>query len=164
MTDWICQGSTKIFQNATNTFQKNPVKIGNNLLHSQNLKTICSNYDLQWEMPKLLSAAILSSQIPVECANVISANTVSLIQKETATPKPVCMYIYFFVHTYLLLCLEAIIDFLFFITAHMYFHYYCERRSPCDTRTHKRCTYNTLCTIYVNAMKYFVNWKIYTVS
>ena len=68
--------------------------------HSQNPETICSNYDLQWEMPKLLSAAISSSQIPIEGADAISANTISLIQKETATPKPVCMYIYFFVHTY----------------------------------------------------------------
>ena len=81
-------------------------------------------------MPKLLSAAILSSQIPAEGADAISANTISLIQKETATPKPVCMYIYFFVHTYF-----YVLNFLFFITAHMSFHYYSERRSPCDTCT-----------------------------
>jgi len=30
--------------------------------HLQNPDAICSNYNLQWEMPKLLSAAILLSQ------------------------------------------------------------------------------------------------------
>lgn len=60
---------------------------------SQNPETICSE-GLQWEMPKLLSAAILSSQSPVETANVISASTISLIQKETTAPKPVCLIFY----------------------------------------------------------------------
>ena len=61
---------------------------------------ICSKDDLIWEMPRLLSAAILSSQTPVETANAISANTISLIQKETATPKLVCIIIFFCVATY----------------------------------------------------------------
>lgn len=43
-------------------------------------------------MPDLVSAAILSHEAPVEPTNQISTETICLLQKETATPKPVCIF------------------------------------------------------------------------
>ena len=48
--------------------------------------------DVSWEMPSLLSAAIVSHcQNSTEHKNPISSETLKLLEKEVATPAPVSM-------------------------------------------------------------------------
>ena len=63
---------------------------------SDNPETLQAKTDLKWEVPDLVSAAILSSEAPVDPANEISNETLCLLQKETAVPKPVCIYMYLY--------------------------------------------------------------------
>ena len=61
------------------------------LFQSENPEALQAKTDLRWEMPNLVSAAILSSQTPVDPVDEISSETLSLLQKETAAPKLVCI-------------------------------------------------------------------------
>lgn len=62
------------------------------LFQSENPEAVQAKTDSIWEIPNLVSAAILSSEIPVEPVDGISSETLGLLQKETAAPKPVRMY------------------------------------------------------------------------
>ena len=53
---------------------------------SDHKEAICNN-DVSWEMPRLVSAAILSSTIR-RPDNEIGRATLQLLEKETAVPKP----------------------------------------------------------------------------
>ena len=64
--------------------------------------------DITWELPSLLSAAILSSQSHSNLRNPISSETLKLLEKEVAPPKPVSIlyyvaYTHEVLHSYLLL-------------------------------------------------------------
>lgn len=60
------------------------------LFQSENPEAVQAKTDVIWEMPNLVSAAILS-ETPVEPIDEISNETLSLLQKETAAPKLVCI-------------------------------------------------------------------------
>ena len=49
--------------------------------------------DVTWGLPTLVSAAILSRQSTTEHDHPISRETLRLLDKEVATPKPVCCLI-----------------------------------------------------------------------
>ena len=59
---------------------------------SENADSIHNKRDLNWEMPVLVSAAILSSKTP-RTVDEISSETMRILAKETAVPKPVCVIV-----------------------------------------------------------------------
>ena len=56
---------------------------------SSNPTTLADNNSLNWELPSLFRAAILSSQSRVNVDHQISTETSVLLEKETAVPKRV---------------------------------------------------------------------------
>jgi len=58
----------------------------------ENAEAIHNKIDLIWEMPKLVSAAILSSTIPKPVSE-ISNETLQILEKETVAPKPVSKHV-----------------------------------------------------------------------
>ena len=66
------------------------------LFHSENPESLQAKTDLRWEMPNLVSAAILRSETPTEPMDEISSETLCLLQKETTAPRQVCGYSYKF--------------------------------------------------------------------
>ena len=58
----------------------------------EHAEAIHNKIDLTWEMPKLVSAAILSSAIPKPVSE-ISNETLQILGKETVAPKPVSKHV-----------------------------------------------------------------------
>lgn len=48
-----------------------------------------SEQNIPWELPSLLTAAIVSSECHNDPKDSVSADTLRLLEKEVATPKPV---------------------------------------------------------------------------
>ena len=61
------------------------------LFQSENPEAVQAKTDLRWEMPNLVSAAILSSETQIEPMDEISSETLGLLHIETAVPKLVCV-------------------------------------------------------------------------
>ena len=61
------------------------------LFQSENPEAVQAKTDIRWEMPNLVSAAILSSEPQIEPMDEISSETLGLLHIETAVPKLVCV-------------------------------------------------------------------------